>query len=173
MFPLGHIAAACGTAWLARGEVRRRAPTSLLAVVLNRIDYRAVAFGALLPDLIDKPLVWFVLRDEKYGGHHIAHSLIASSALMAVGLTVSEGPTSVFLTGFGAFTHVVYDSMSHVPWSLFYPLMKLDVPRNDMFLALTNVAGEATGLVALVYWLSRRDREHRVARFVLDGAIEG
>ena len=172
MYPLGHMAAACGTAWLANRELG--AERGALARVFRHIDYRAVAFGALLPDLVDKPLVWFVLRNpEEFGGHHIGHSVVLTAALLLVGsLLARQGSMTVLLVAFGTFTHLLYDSVTHVPWSLLYPFVELDVPRNGMILRATNIAGEVAALAALVYLLWRPDREKRLVRFVREGAIE-
>ena len=77
MYPLGHVTFACGAVWLgarlldrARQGENERQPVAAGAAqatpgedaprrssIADAIDYRLVAFGALLPDLIDKPIV--------------------------------------------------------------------------------------------------------------------
>ena len=132
MLPLGHMAAACGTAWLAKRELGRRHGPVVLVGLFERIDYRAVAFGALLPDLVDKPLVWFILRDYDLGAHHVGHSLLFSLALLALGLAVAvRGDQRVLLISFGAVTHLFFDAITHVPWILRDPFMERDGPRNQ------------------------------------------
>lgn len=173
MYPFGHMAAGCGTAWLARRAALNQQPGNFLTRSFQRIDYRAVAFGSLLPDLIDKPLVWFVIRNEEYGGHHVGHSLLFSLGLSVAGLALAKrGSTALLMVAFGTLTHVLYDSVTHVPWSLCYPFVELDVPRNGLLLRTTNLAGELLGLAALAFYLGRPARNTRVARFVLDGDIE-
>ena len=173
MYPLGHVAAACGTAWLAKHELRREATGGSGPRWLERIDYRAVAFGALLPDLIDKPLIWFVLHDSEFGGHHVGHSILFTCVLALVGLAFRRsGSQTLVLVSFGVFTHVLYDSVTHVPWSLLYPFMELDVPRNDFVLRATNIAGEVLALAALSFFLLRPARDARLRRFLREGCIE-
>ena len=171
MYPLGHMAAACGTAWLVRGAGRSGAPNS--ALLMGRIDYRLVAFGSLLPDLVDKPLVWFVLRDSDLGGHHVGHSLLFSLMLLAVGLAVAvRGDNRMLLIAFGAITHTVFDSVTHVPWSLLYPFVELDVPHDDILLRTTNIAGEVVALLVLVLLLRKPRARERAGLFFREGSIE-
>lgn len=170
MYPLGHMAAACGTAWLVRGAGRSGAPDS--ALLMGRIDYRLVAVGSLLPDLVDKPLVWFILRDSDLGGHHVGHSLLFSLILLAVGLAVAvRGDNRMLLIAFGAITHTVFDSVTHVPWSLLYPLVELDVPHSGILLRTTNIGGEAVALLVLVHLFRKPRARERAAVFFREGSI--
>ncbi|MCH7578780.1 MAG: metal-dependent hydrolase [Chloroflexi bacterium] len=171
MYPLGHMAAACGTAWLVRKAWRGHALRSRL--LMGRIDYRAVAFGSLLPDLVDKPLIWFILRDSDFGGHHAGHSLLFSLALLALGLAAAaRGDNRALLIAFGAVTHVAYDSLTHVPWSLLYPFVELDVPHNGILLRAANIAGEAVVLFALVFLLGRPWARERMSQFIREGRLD-
>ncbi len=140
---------------------------------MGRVDYRAVAFGALLPDLVDKPLVWFVLRDSDLGGHHVGHSLLFSLLLLAVGLSVAaRGDNRVLLVAFGAFSHIAFDSVTHVPWSILYPFVEVDVPNTGFLLRATNIAGEVFALFALIFFLTRPNPGERLSLFVREGRIE-
>lgn len=171
MLPLGHIAAACGTAWLVRNAGRSDGPGS--GLLMGRIDYRAVAFGALLPDLVDKPLIWFILRDSGLGGHHVGHSLLFSLLLLAVGLAVAaRGDNRALLIAFGAITHITYDSVTHVPWSILYPFVELEVPHNDILLLGTNIAADMVALLALVFLLKKPRMRERASMFIREGRIE-
>ena len=171
MYPLGHMAGACGTAWIVRKARRGDALTSRL--LMGRIDYRAVAFGSLLPDLVDKPLVWFILRDSDLGGHHAGHSLLFALLLLVAGLVgAARGDKRALLIALGAITHIGYDSVTHVPWSLLYPFVELDVPHNEILLRVTNIAGEVVALFGLVFLLARPRARERVSLFVREGRIE-
>src|SRR3989442_7737282 len=57
MFLLGHLGIGLGLAWV----LSRKSPT--------RIDYRLVLFGAILPDLIDKPLAYVTGLDSRIWAH--------------------------------------------------------------------------------------------------------
>ncbi len=171
MLPLGHIAAACGTAWLVRNAGRSDVPGS--GLLMGRFDYRAVALGAVLPDLVDKPLIWFILRDSGLGGHYVGHSLLFSVLLLAVGLAVvARGDSRPLLVAFGAITHIAYDSITHVPWSILYPFVELDVPHSDILILLMNVGADMVGLLALVFLLKRPRVWERISVFMREGRIE-
>jgi membrane-bound metal-dependent hydrolase YbcI (DUF457 family) len=168
------MAAACGSVWFANRELARNGRAGRAVELLHEVDYRAVAVGSLLPDLIDKPLNWFVLRGSDLGGHHIGHSIVFSLALLVVGLVAStRGDNRLFLLACGAITHVLFDSMTHVPWSLLYPVVKLEVPRSDFVLTATNIAGEAAAVIALFFALRRPGVWDRISAFVREGSIEG
>ena len=165
------MAAACGTAWLARDVGRNDTPRS--GLLMGRIDYRAAAFGSLLPDLIDKPLVWFILRDSDLGGHHVGHSLLFSLLLLAIGFAAAvRGDNRMLLVAFGSITHIVYDSVTHVPWSILYPFVELDVPNTGFLLRATNVAGEVVGVLVLVFFFTRPRARERALLFVREGRIK-
>src|SRR5438552_14565631 len=57
MFLLGHLGIGLGLAWL----LSWKSPT--------RIDYRWVLFGAILPELIDKPLGFLTGLDSRLWAH--------------------------------------------------------------------------------------------------------
>jgi len=165
------MAAACGTAWLVR-EVAGSSEQGG-GPFMGRVDYRAVAFGALLPDLIDKPLVWFVLRDADLAAHHVGHSLLFSLVLLAVGVAVAaRGDNRLLLIAFGALTHIFYDSLTHVPWSIFYPFVELDVPHSGFLPREVDLAGEVLALIALVIFFIRPRPRERAALFIHEGRIE-
>jgi hypothetical protein len=65
MMPPGHIAATWGVAALLQQNNPR----------LARLDYRLLAFSALLPDMLDKPLAVLVFTDT-HTTQFIAHSLL-------------------------------------------------------------------------------------------------
>src|SRR2546428_6798306 len=73
VFLLGHLGIGLGLAWLlsTRSSVR--------------IDYRLVLFGAILPDVIDKPLA-FVLSLE---GRLWAHTFLFLFAILALSFVPS------------------------------------------------------------------------------------
>ena len=165
------MAAACGTAWLARNA--GRSDTQEAGLFMGRIDYRAVAFGALLPDIVDKPLVWFVLRDSELGGHHVGHSLIFSLVVLVLGLAIAaKGDNRLLLIAFGAITHITFDSVTHVPWSILYPFVELNVPDTGFCLRATNIAGEVFALTASYIYFKWPKGRGRAALFVREGRIE-
>jgi hypothetical protein len=53
------------------------------------LDYRFVALGALLPDLVDKPLAWFLFPQALPDDHVYGHALLFPASLIAAGLLIS------------------------------------------------------------------------------------
>jgi hypothetical protein len=84
MYPVAHVAVASGTAWTAErvvwrlfrkgGDSEARGESDVNRMSL--FDYRLVALGALLPDIIDKPLAWFILGDRVEDNHLFAHTML-------------------------------------------------------------------------------------------------
>jgi len=71
MIPPGHIVTTWGVAAVAQQHNPK----------LARLDYRLLAFNALLPDIIDKPLAVLVFTDAPTS-QLIAHSLLFNLALL-------------------------------------------------------------------------------------------
>jgi hypothetical protein len=117
------------------------------------IDYRLVAVGAVLPDVIDAP----------FGGPRVMHSVTASAVLL--GLPI------------GTFLHLVLDFMwtqSRVFWWPFlgWAFTGNRIPSLDRPVALV-LAQEVVGAAALV-WFWRRfglDDPGRRAAFVNTGRL--
>src|SRR5437667_9747984 len=103
MFLLGHLGIGLGLAWL----LSWKSPT--------RIDYRWVLFGAMLPDLIDKPLGFLAGLDSRLW----AHTFLFLFAILALSFVPSlRGLRPV---GFGVATHLLLDLIWNQPPSVLYP----------------------------------------------------
>ena len=133
------------------------------------IDHRVVVLGALLPDLVDGPL----------GGARVAHTLVASVALLTAVMLLTHtgrGPGRhsrraarrrwIFLP-VGTFLHLVFDGMwartttfwwPAFGWSLSGRLPALDHGAGVL------VAQEVAGAVALAWCWSRFGLGERAAR---------
>src|SRR5256712_9805172 len=103
VFLLGHLGIGLGLAWLlsTRSSVR--------------IDYRLVLFGAILPDVIDKPLA-FVLSLE---GRLWAHTFLFLFAILALSFVPSC--RGARLLGFGGSTHLLFGRIWNQPAVVLYP----------------------------------------------------
>lgn len=79
------------------------------------IDYRVVAFGALLPDIIDKPLVQIRYGLSDHDGHFIAHSPIFAAIVVMLGLIYlcikKSGDIRLMLVGLCCFFHQFEDML--------------------------------------------------------------
>lgn len=141
MYVLGHLGLGLGIAWLAT----YRRP--------GAVDYRLVLLGALLPDLIDKPLGVLLDLDARLW----AHTLV----FVAVVLAVSAVPRARLLVsvGIGVLTHLLLDRIWEQPSVVLWPALGWSFPPGgpdlEGFLeALLRdpyvQAGEVAGLIVLV-----------------------
>ncbi len=112
MFPIGHIGYTYGAVAL----LQTRFPQF---TQLQRIDYRAVALVALLPDFIDKPLSLLVFT-ESHSGQGLAHTLIAHILITAAIFLWKRDWLAYALILNG---HLLADQMWTHPHTLFFPFM--------------------------------------------------
>lgn len=96
------------------------------------IDPRYLAIGALLPDLIDKPLGMIIFASTFANGRIISHTLLFVLSLFLVGLYVHEKKKDfkVLTLAAGSFFHLMEDDMWTTPKTLFWPLLGLKFPKN-------------------------------------------
>lgn len=128
MYPVAHVVVASGAAWGAERAARRLlrrqedAPERIEAASGDSLfDYRLVALGALLPDIIDKPLGWWVLDDPVFE-HSVAHSLSFAVILGLLGF-LAKGDGRLLSLAFGDVMHLVCDPVMRAPQILFWPLL--------------------------------------------------
>lgn len=164
MFPLGHLGIALGLAWLlAWGSTAR-------------VDYRLVLFGALLPDLIDKPLGFVLGLDTRIW----AHTFLFLFSVLLVSLTPTFG--ALRFVGFGVATHLLLDEIWIRPDIVWYPAYgwwfppaAFDAERWFETLLHDPVvqAGEVIGAVILIaFALHHRIRSYNaVLEFVRHGTL--
>lgn len=98
----------------------------VLAVRLR--DRRLLLFaaaGALLPDLIDKPLGHIVLHDSIDDGRIFMHGLLLALLILLIGLYLwrRQGSFGLGALACGILSHQVLDTMWEVPVSWYYPLL--------------------------------------------------
>ena len=118
------------------------------------IDFRLLALGALLPDIIDKPLGHLILSENN--GRIIAHTLIF--AIFAVALAIHY--RKLLPLSYGIVFHGILDTTFTDPqgtlWPFTGPFRATDfhlVYWFDSFLEPTVVAWEIVGLLSVVYFL--------------------
>lgn len=144
--------------------------------VVKLVDIRLLLIGSLLPDIIDKPLMFAV--PGLGGGHGLAHSLLFLALISFIGLFlfIRLRQTWMLALSFGTAVHLPLDQIWQCLHALlwpFYPLDKGDVTNwlPDMIRGLfSNPAvyvSEITGF-AVVAWLGylvvRRKRIWAFAR---------
>jgi hypothetical protein len=158
VYPVGHVVAACAVAWGGSRALAQSRP-NLAARMAAAVDYRWIALGALLPDLIDKPLIWSGLGGSATGGHHVGHALLTPGVLLLAGAAAARYRRyELLLLGFGALTHTLFDAATHVPRSILWPFVTLPVSKTWL-LGPTNIAGELLGSIALLYVIARLHKD--------------
>jgi hypothetical protein len=140
MRSLPHITIACGAVWagcrLLRALPRQSLPSSPdpeqngasreAPSLADAIDYRLVAVGSLLPDMVDRSLraaaggaSWS--RDQ----HLLGHTLLLNSPLIlaGIGLAMRHKDVKLLAIGTAAMTHLLVDPVIRSPRTLLWPLL--------------------------------------------------
>jgi inner membrane protein len=88
-------------------------------------DYRFVLVGAVLPDLIDKPIGDYIFYSEFQNGRLFAHTLLFVAVLTTIGWYVEKkyNFSGILLLALGSVVHLVLDQMWLTPSTLFWPLL--------------------------------------------------
>jgi membrane-bound metal-dependent hydrolase YbcI (DUF457 family) len=121
MFIFGHIGITLGIFILIR-----RLPT------YSRLDLNIpfIAFGAMLPDIIDKPLGEILLADSLANGRIYGHTLLFFFLVLGIAYYIhkkNDNPNLLILP-FASFMHILEDRMWMTPQTLFWPLFGWDFP---------------------------------------------
>lgn len=167
MYPVTHATIAVGAA---------KAGERLFASRWLPLDYRFAAVGGLLPDLIDKPLAWFIvpsLPDD----HLWAHSVWLPMILIGVGLLMGRhaGDARLFLLGLGALTHLIFDPVGSDVQKLFWPLFGSSITHARGYLFESPIPGLAIDVLLLGTLLvlphAYEPFRRRLAAFACSGAV--
>ena len=126
----------------------------------RRIDYRVVLLGAVLSDLIDKPIGRIFFADEFQNGRLFGHTLLVPTVLLLLIQLTLRGATARrwFILPICMLIHQVLDGMWNEPITWFWPLFGTGFPpelvENYWLEVLTRpgeLARELVGLVLLIY----------------------
>lgn len=113
MLIFGHLGLTIGIAWLIK-----------VVFSLKKVDYKLVALGSLLPDIIDKPLGMIILPLNN--GRIIAHTLLFNVILLLICLKYKKQ-----WLAFGSFLHLIEDRMWKDIETLFWPLFGFKFPVGE------------------------------------------
>ena len=97
----------------------------------RRIDYRVVLLGAVLPDIIDKPIGRLFFEETFQNSRLFGHTLLLSVVLLlGIQLTL-RGKTARrwFILPIAMLLHLVLDGMWNQPITFFWPLFGTDFPK--------------------------------------------
>lgn len=97
---------------------------------VRRIDYRVVLIGAVLPDLIDKPIGQIFFHEQFQTGRLYGHTLLfVTVLLLGIQLTLrGERARRWFILPIAALIHLALDGMWSEPVTLFWPLFSTSFP---------------------------------------------
>lgn len=135
MFPLTHMVLGCGATWASQrllGHLQGSATASETSgQAVDPIDYRLVVAGAILPDVVDKPLGIYLLRNQLRSGRIYGHTLLLSLGLVVAGsLLIGRWRHRLRSLGLGVGTHLLADDVVSTPRTLFWPLGGLRFPQD-------------------------------------------
>ncbi len=145
----GHTAVTLGAALAGAQFLPPAASPALVAPGLNRLnsfllsslqrlsriaDIRFLLLGSLLPDVIDKPLGLWLLKDSIGAGRAFSHSLLFLLITAVAGWLVQRRWKSTWLLviSFGVLVHLVLDSMWRAPQTLLWPVFGVHFPKDQM-----------------------------------------
>jgi hypothetical protein len=178
MRSLPHITIACGAIWagsrllrvakphraLVNGPGKTNSPNIGQVGVAERIDYRLVAVGSLLPDLVDRTQrAVFRVRRSSPDKRLVGHTLLFNLALLITGIYVwrRHGERRLLPVSAAAITHLLVDPVIRSPGTLLWPLLGLKFPvargLSPRLTAVTQIAA-ATAAAMTILELQRRNR---------------
>lgn len=153
----------------------------------RRIDYRVVLLGAVLPDLIDKPMGRIFFEDTFETSRIFGHTLLFVLVLMAFVQLFLRGETARrwFILPITALIHLGLDAMWNDPITLFWPLFGSEFPKEpvvnywlDVLLrpfehpieAFKEIAG--LGILFYMAWAFNLFRKERLLGFIRTGKLD-
>ena len=164
VFLLGHLGIGLCLAWL----IAWRSP--------GRVDYRLILLGAILPDLIDKPLGIALGLETRVW----AHTFLFLFAVLALSFVPSWHVLR--FVGFGVATHLLLDRIWQQSYIALYPIdgwafplapfdagSWFDTLLRDPYVQLGEVLGFA--VLVLFAWRHRLGSWRALRAFVGHGAL--
>ena len=157
------------------------APGKFVARLAWGIDYRLILIGALIPDLIDKPLVFLVDPDFVNSSlRSVGHSVLGGVIMLGIVWMVTRGwrrmPAASF--GIALLVHLLFDRIWEMPEVLEWPARGLLLPEQDIpfshwyrvhFSQVPTTLPDLAGIGLLVLFIVLVIRNRSVIRFVKTG----
>ncbi len=179
VFPFGHVGLTLGLVEWLRVRDGGAVPVPGLRGMAARgrralaeVNYLAVAIGAMLPDILDKPIGHWLT--DLGNGRLVGHSLIFLVSLSLSAHVLARAgnrhwPVAAGLA-IGTATHLAFDGMWGIPFTLLWPVLGLRFPAlgfepigwvttilTDPFVQVT----EAAGAIAMGIVIRRELRRRR------------
>ncbi|MBI2853785.1 MAG: metal-dependent hydrolase [Chloroflexi bacterium] len=154
-------------------------------VALGRVfDIRLLLVGAMLPDIIDKPVGLALFAQTLSNGRIFAHTLLFLVVVASVGFLTfrKTGNTGVLALALGTGAHLILDEMWLMPGTLAWPFLgfafsKIEVSGwtsgvlHRLLTDPTVYVPEAVGFLFILWFLSVLARRGTVIRFLLHGRV--
>ena len=148
------------------------------------IDYRVVLVGAILPDIIDKPIGDFLFRSTFHNSRIFAHTLVFSAILIFVGLyrLFKLRKNNILILGLCTSVHLILDSMWLYPGILLWPYYGLRFPQraegnwinSDIIRLITDPSyylPEIIGFVIIAYYFWPLVKNKQIKTFIGKGKL--
>lgn len=97
----------------------------------DKADYRWVLLGALLPDIIDKPVGNYVFYEIFHNGRIFSHTILFIGCLAAIAYLLRKKTMMPSFLALGAVLHITEDGMWNTPQTLLWPAMGLSFPSYE------------------------------------------
>ena len=151
----------------------------------RRIDIRILLVGSLLPDIIDKPVGQFLLRNILNNGRLFCHTLLFLIIITLIGVYLyrTRHRNWLLVLSAGTFAHLIFDEMWLTPETLFWPLYGFAFERGEdltywlqgVWYGLFNrpelYIPELIGAMILVWFTAALVRRRRVYSFLTSGQV--
>jgi membrane-bound metal-dependent hydrolase YbcI (DUF457 family) len=100
----------------------------------EKIDYRFLVIGAVLPDLIDKPIGQYLLNDIFHNGRIFAHTILFILLLVVLAAYMERKHrfAGVSVLALGAIAHITEDQIWRSPGTALWPLLGWEFPKRDV-----------------------------------------
>jgi inner membrane protein len=173
MYPVAHVVVACGAAYAAEQAVRRwKAPSTRLEPAPPSFDYRLVALGALLPDIIDKPLAWWLLSDRVEDDHLVAHTLLFALVLAVPAIYLAwRRDWRLASVAFGVLLHRLCDPFWPELSTFLWPLYGWNFEHSESVAFEAYATLEVAAVAVLVIVVRRLWQRDRMYQFLSAGQI--
>ncbi|MFC1872255.1 metal-dependent hydrolase [Chloroflexota bacterium] len=189
MFVLAHIGITLGTATIVSGVFQgphslHKGKLSWFTGLGKFIDIRILMIGSLLPDIIDKTLGHYFLRDVFNNGRIFSHTLVFLVLISTLSIYLYKRYRQLWLAtlSFGSLMHLVLDQMWLNPNTLFWPFLGIPFERLDISDWLLGILKaiisepvlyipEIMGTLILFLFCSELIHRHRFFTFIKTGKI--
>ena len=173
---LPHIVIACSAVrtglLLAERSKAKRTSTSI-ARNDSGPDYRLVALGSMLPDILDRTVHNRLFPHVYQGNEHIfGHTLALNLLLLILGiLPARRGDANLLSFAVASLSHVLVDPVIRAPRTLLWPLLGLRFHHTSGWGATNTVVTQAAAGLITCFAAYRLWQQKRLLRFLSKGRL--